>query len=143
VPCGARQNPQREGKHGTTFGDGGASTPCQRRSGNAKTDRVIRRVPEEVESIGLQGCRASRQTGDDLSQEESGVDDERKQQRAPPARAIQRFSPGAVIIMAAGHRGYPRQQKIDGDRPCSHYMVKHDEKHLQHRRTGARDLHQD
>jgi len=40
---------------GAALGDGSAGAPCERHSGNAETDGIVRRIAEEIERVGLQG----------------------------------------------------------------------------------------
>ena len=84
VPCRAAQHPQGEGNQGAALGERCAGAPCERHPGHAEADGVVRGIAEEIERVGLQGRRTGSGTGDDLGHEETGIDDERDPERAPP-----------------------------------------------------------
>ena len=53
---------------------------------NTEADHVIRRIAEEVDSIGLERCGTRGNTGDDFGEEHAGIDAERDPERPPPLR---------------------------------------------------------
>jgi hypothetical protein len=66
-----------------------ARAPRYRHSRDAKADRVICGVAEEVERVGLERLRSAGDTGDDLDAEHGAVDRKRNPQRAPPFRVVE------------------------------------------------------
>ena len=80
VPYRAAEHPQGKMNKGAAFGEGGSGAPGERHAGHAEADGVIRGIAEKIKRIGLQGGRTSGNAGNDLGQEETGIDAERDPQ---------------------------------------------------------------
>jgi len=103
MPNRAAEHPQRKCNQSAALDDSCPGAPAKSRARHTEADRVVRRIAEEIECIGLQRGRASRHAGEDLGEEEAGIDAECNPKRAPPVRTVQRFSTGAVVIAATSH----------------------------------------
>ena len=109
MPYRDADDPQAEHAHARAFREGRHRTVAKSHADHEQADAVVRGVAEEIERIGLQRRRSSRQSGADLDCKHGGVDSEHDPQNPAVGCVVAQWV--VVAMVAAAHTGRYRPSR--------------------------------
>ena len=100
----APEHPAREAKHEQRFYQRSPRPPRQRSADDGEAQRIVGRVAQEVERVGLERAAVRRRARDHLDREHGRVDDQCNPKHPPPARvSLGRFASACALAAIVRH----------------------------------------